>query len=224
MSKRLIFVVVGLALVLGLVGCSSEHAIFLHQDVRVAPDMNSMVKDAPIIVEGVYVKLEKTENTARDPRNLSKEDTKNRNETEFYRFQVEKVLKGTCEQKSILVSKQKRLMVNDLVDQEGNPIEVMVKKPTYIPTEIGKRTILFLEPVPFNGSYKGAFANFEVTVGENELLTMKKPSEKVNDFLTLDGQLFRIQVEAPIELTDRVTGVHLNTLLNKIRLLNTVNE
>ena len=184
--------------------------ISMSADYPVAQSLTEMTAAADVVVSGQYRGLDSTWTMARNPENIQQEDETYYMEGYRYRFEVEEILKGTVEEKEILVNQKHSttLSVRSAVsDMDGT---VIAENPLFIEPEEDKTYILFLNYDAEFDNYYGATEPFSVLCRDDGTAKLQSNLIDHNGIFVqeaLFGETEPVQIlmEAPA-LSDAISG------------------
>ena len=203
-------------------------------DFPVALSISEMTENAQVVVIGKYSNYDSSWNMARNPSNISYEDSENFTEGHLYAFTVEEVLKGEVSELDILVNHRyseilKIMESNAEVSNEGiilkeatkeNELRLTVHDPLYISPELGVSYILFLMKDEVFGYYYGAIEPFSIIISSDSTVVLRsnlinrthsfEESVVVNDNRTINVSISGASIE------DNISNTSVDTVLQQI--------
>jgi hypothetical protein len=183
----------------------------IHRDYPVANGLSEMVNSAELIVVGKYMGFESSWNMARNPGNISEEDSERYVEGHLYFFKIDEILKGNAEYDEILVNHKYSESIqatesNAVINEQGiiiseatetNEISFTFIDKLYIEPEIGATYVLFLKYDEDFDDYYGAAEPFIIKI-DNDIAHLQ------SNLVDSEGE---IEQEAIIDGTDRTITV-----------------
>ncbi|SFS54141.1 hypothetical protein [Marininema halotolerans] len=174
-------------------------------DVVLANNLSEMSKKAPIIVEGSFVKLDSSENGARNPKNPSKPASDIYNEVKIYQFQVDDELKGDVAKEAIEVGYEYSMELEHLTSAK----KVRIQDPLWVKPKMGKNYILFLNPPDqYTHYYTSAFTPSRIEVNSDSRVKLILPKRGIQKHqFERDGKRFNVSMEGfPTDYTNTISG------------------
>ena len=157
---------------------NETQAMKIFYDYPVVSTLDEMAGESEFIVIGRYTSLDSKWNMARNPDNITEEDSENYVEGWLYNFEIDDVLKGNLESRTILVNHKYSQVItttesNAVVDDEGNILKAATEQntlsfsvhdPMFIEPELDSTYILFLLKDKAFGNYYAAVEPFSIKV------------------------------------------------------------
>lgn len=201
----------------------------------VASTLQQMIDSADYIVIGEYTEFNSTWNMARNPDNIKEEDPGNYVEGRLYDFTVEKTIKGSIDDSSILINHRYSEVVNTtesnaVVDSEGRILKAATKSrdlsfkvasPLFIEPELDCKYILFLSKDANFGNYYAAIEPFSVKITNGKAVLQSNLINKTDAFTqqikTSDSKELTVIIDmGGISIADEITGKALEDIIRMI--------
>lgn len=214
---------------------SKASAIKINYDYPITDSLDTMSEAAELIVVGKYTGLNSTWNMARDPNNISQEDTSNYVEGKLYDFTIDKVVKGNVDTNGILINHRyseimRHIESNAVIDEDGNIIQKATKEneffftvhdPFFIEPEIGETYILFLSKDQNFNNYYGCIEPFAIKIknGAAELQSNLINTTTLNEKVPVEkSRTINVIIDNAHSIKDNISGKSFDDILQSIKL------
>lgn len=213
----------------------AESSISVGYDYPLSSDLQQMIDGAGYIVVGEYTGFDSSWNMARNPDNPKEEDDpENYTEGRLYNFTVERTLKGSIDDQSILVNHKYSETIwttesDAVMDAEGNivkpatetkDISFTVVSPMFIEPEYGCKYILFLCRGGDFGYYYASGEPFSIKITDGVAALQSNLLDRTGDFtqeFESDSKKYSVIIDyGGITFNDEITGLSTDEIIQKI--------
>lgn len=195
----------------------------ISNDIFIVEDINNMVLNSDIVVEGYFNQKVDTINMLRDPADVTKESSIGYEEGYIYDFKISEVLAGDIDKKNINVGFRYSYLY-EYLDKDGGKVDIQIPNSLFIEPKQKQKYILFLYENPELDTYFVPFEPYRIEVSEDNLVSidsalMDKDSETVVNNVKLEKtkEELRIIDDTHGEITDTITGKPLSEIKKEIK-------
>ena len=209
--------------------------IIMGYDIAVATDLSQMIEKSAFIVIGKYKAFSSSWNMARNPDDISQEDSENYTEGLLYTFIIDEVLKGELNERDILVNHRYSEIVSVLesdavTDDRGvivkeatieNVVSFTLHDPLYISPVLDAPYILFLDRDANSGYFHGPIEPFSIRItSDNNAVLESNLIDSEGYFEETisvgDAQSFSVYISKGVAIEDNISTMSPEDIVQQI--------